>query len=166
MHTHSQTKKGSGMRLREWSRMRPYSIVKGHKKCFWMKQVHVRMKPSQKNDTTILSHYPYILCHLPTMPCVWYVHRRVVEGSGVCSAACWRAWRVSCVMGGCNLTATEHGRHGRYAKIIPTTTWPILTLVDSKKKTITSGNIWICLHGSRISALATMLFVKWLWYGW
>ena len=44
---------------------------------------------------------------LPTMLCVSCVHSRVVEGSGLGSAgcmfsACWCAWRLSCVWGGCN----------------------------------------------------------------
>ena len=38
------------------------------------------------------------------------VCRRIVEGSGVSSACC--AWRVSYVVGGCNVVATEHGRYG------------------------------------------------------
>ena len=42
------------------------------------------------NDTTTLSHPPYILCHFANyiMLCVCCVHRSVVEGNGVCSAAC------------------------------------------------------------------------------
>ena len=42
-----------------------------------------------------------------------------MEGSGVGSPGCVEHMficilRMSCVGGGCNLIATEHGRHGRY----------------------------------------------------
>ena len=45
------------------------------------------------NDTTTLSHHPYILCHLPPLAQICFVfvgcvQRRVVEGSGVGSGGC------------------------------------------------------------------------------
>ena len=45
---------------------------------------------------------------------VVFIGARVVQGSGVGSAGCV----VSCVLGGCKLTATEHARHGRYGCLI------------------------------------------------
>ena len=64
-----------------------------------------------RNDTTILSHYHYILCHFAaTLLFVSCVQRRVVEGSGVSSGGCVvhfdvHAWGVSYVVGGCNVVA-------------------------------------------------------------
>ena len=50
------------------------------------------------NDTTILSRHPYILYHLPNMPCLCYcVHRRVVEGGGVGCIA-WVYSACGCMM--------------------------------------------------------------------
>ena len=73
-------------------------------------------KPTKQdqNNTTIL----YTI--LPTMPCVCYLRaQRGCLGHGrlwnkqywVCSACCC-VWRVGCVVGGCNVVAAEHGRHG------------------------------------------------------
>ena len=48
-------------------------------------------KPAKQdgNDTTILSHHPYILCHFSNyMPGICCVRRRVVERSGLGSAGC------------------------------------------------------------------------------
>ena len=59
------------------------------------------------NDTTTLSHHHYFLCHFATtytnMLCVLVrcVHR-VVE---VWWSACWCAWGVGYVVGGCNILA-------------------------------------------------------------
>ena len=72
------------------------------------------------NDTTTLSHHPYILCHLAAaytnMICVSYVHK-VMEGSVVGSAgsvcACMGS-RLCCGWLQCTmyLLYTEHGRYG------------------------------------------------------
>ena len=41
------------------------------------------------NDTTMILHHSYILCHSSNYAlCLLVVHRRVVEGSGVGTAGC------------------------------------------------------------------------------
>ena len=62
--------------------------------------MHVGMETSKTNqttvygnDTTTLSHHPYILCHFAAtyticFVFVSFVQRRVVEGSGVGSGGC------------------------------------------------------------------------------
>ena len=69
--------------------------VTSHKK---FSRVHVGMETSKTNqsigdDTTTLSHHPYILCHFAAtyticFVFVSFVQRRVVEGSGVGSGEC------------------------------------------------------------------------------
>ena len=46
-------------------------------------------KPAKEdgNDTTTLSHHPYILCHFANYG-LCCVHMRVAEGSGFSSAVC------------------------------------------------------------------------------
>ena len=68
--------------------------ITSHKTFSGRKQAHVGMDPHKLtkqdgNDTAILSQYPYVLCHFANyaLLLVIHVHRRVVEGSGVGSAA-------------------------------------------------------------------------------
>ena len=83
----------------------------------WLKLSHKNsvlnegMEPSKPakldgNDTTTFSHHPDILFHFVNyafcLLCAT-VHRSIVEGSGVGSAACRCAWGVSYVVGGCNI---------------------------------------------------------------
>ena len=92
-------------------------------KVFWTKTGACRdgtLKNQPNKMGTTPQHFhtiPTSCAILPTMLCVSCVHSRVVEGSGLGSAgcmfsACWCEWRVSCVLGGCNAIATEHGRYG------------------------------------------------------
>ena len=56
------------------------------------------------NDTTTLSHHPYILCHF-AMLSVCCVQRRVVEGSGIGSGGCVVHFDVNYVVGCCIVVA-------------------------------------------------------------
>ena len=83
-----------------------------------------RSKPAEQdgNDTTTHSHYPYILCHFAN-----YVLCLLV----VCIAGLWKVvgrvllcvvhidvHGVCCVVGGCNVVATKHGRYSLYAETV------------------------------------------------
>ena len=83
-------------------------------KCF----PHVGMKPSKTSQTRWERHHNtftaslhlVLFCQL-CFVVVSCMHRRVVEGSGEDSAACWCAWRVCYVVSECNVVPTEHGRY-------------------------------------------------------
>ena len=57
------------------------------------------------NDTTTISHHPYILCHLAGL------HKYALCLLVVCGEGLWKAvgcaeWEVSYVVGGCSVLAT------------------------------------------------------------
>ena len=91
--------------------------VKVTKKFSGWKQAHVGMEPSKTGQTRWERHCNTFTPSLHLVPLfVNCVHRRVVEGSwegivGCVVHACWCAWRVCYVVGGCNVVATEHGRY-------------------------------------------------------
>ena len=98
----------------------PIKQLDHDRKCFYRWHIseyslHVAQVYKARNDTTILSHHPHILCHLAT---IWFAFV-------VCIGGLWKAveWVMSVVhvhmhrewvVAAYNLIATDHGRHGRY----------------------------------------------------
>ena len=87
------------------------------------KQVHVGMEPPKTSQTRWEWHHntftpslhlvPFCQVCLAFVVCTGGLWKAVEWVVLVCSA-CWCAWRVCCIVGGCNLFATEYGRHARH----------------------------------------------------
>ena len=91
-----------------------------HEKVFRMKSAcrdgTLKNQPNKMGKTPQHIHtIPTSCAILPTMFCVFScVYRMVVEGSGEGIAVCVvhvDVHGVCCVVGGCNVVATEHGRY-------------------------------------------------------
>ena len=96
-------------------------ILTSHKKVFQRKQAHVGMERSKTSQTRRERHHNTFTPSLHLVPfcqlCFVFVscvHRRVEKGSGEGIAVCCvhvDVHGVCCVVGGCNVVATEHGRY-------------------------------------------------------
>ena len=106
-------------RVKRWM----VSILWSHKKVFWMKTGACRdgilknqpNKMEWHHNTFTPSLHLVPFCQLCLVLVVsigelWKAVGWVVLGH--IYSACWCAWRVSCVLGGCNAIATKHGRYG------------------------------------------------------